>query len=390
MKTLNTLIALALAFLIFECKSKKEEAAGPKNLEAVVVFAVGDAKVIHKDKTEEPASLGSVLIEGDMAKTLDGGKLDIQFPDGSTVRISPNTEINVTQLNMGPNNSTNAKIALGPGKLFVKVEKSKKEDNFSVSTPSAVAGVRGTSFVMETGEGANAQAKLKVVEGVVAMGPRIPALENLTQEQIDNDPKLKSLKDSLDNSAVVVEKNQATSLPANDPKLTSIKDVSNAEELTKVTETVKAAETNKSKVEEAKPSKAEEEEFATVVKVDPAQVKALVEVKQKAQTDPEQAKKLEEEKKRMMEEIAKKQEEEKKKFLLELANKPREFKTEQDILDYYEKIDKIILVKGNKVVMGAIIDQEGDIIHIQTTKGVSSINQNDIDEIDYGVKTLKK
>jgi mannose-6-phosphate isomerase-like protein (cupin superfamily) len=80
------------------------------------------------------------VTEGDMIKTLDNSIAEIIYPDQTVFRIAPNTQIQLR------NNS----VHIQKGKTWIKLVK--RGSTFIASTPTAVAGVRGTEFVVETEE----------------------------------------------------------------------------------------------------------------------------------------------------------------------------------------------------------------------------------------------
>lgn len=223
-----TIMGLALLFTgLTVCKKPDAEVSEapkkPADLSAVVVFAVGDSKIQHADQTEEKAQLGALLKSGDNVVTGDNGKVDIQFADGSSIRISPKSAIDFAKLSQDNSGTTDTQIALVSGKVFAKVNKAKKEDNFTVVTPTAIAGVRGTSFIVEAAEGK--PAKVKVVEGAVAFAPRVPALEKLSTEEISGNADLKKLQESLAKAEVILEKDQASTQSAKSADLAKAADI---------------------------------------------------------------------------------------------------------------------------------------------------------------------
>ncbi|MCE9501620.1 MAG: FecR domain-containing protein, partial [Leptospira sp.] len=222
-------ITQILSFLILSafviatgCKKPGESLSGGSDkkdntLSAVVVFSVGESKITHSDSTEEKAVLGVSMKPGDKIITGDKAKVDIQIGDGSTVRLSGNTKMDFNKLALNDNGTADTQLALVSGKVFAKVNKAQKNDNFSVVTPTAIAGVRGTSFIMENGNGK--VATVKVLDGQVALAPRVPALENISSEDISKSAELTKLKESLAKEEVVIEKNQSSSIASDDKNL---------------------------------------------------------------------------------------------------------------------------------------------------------------------------
>lgn len=79
----------------------------------------------------------------------------------------------------------------------------------------------------------------------------------------------------------------------------------------------------------------------------------------------------------------------KKKFEDSLANQPKEFKSKKDIVNYYERIEKIVLVDG-KTVIGAIINQENGQLIVHTENGVKRIDMDNVEEVIYDLQQKSK
>ncbi|MCW7489828.1 lipoprotein LipL45 [Leptospira meyeri] len=386
-----TIMGLALLFTgLTVCKKPDAEVSEapkkPADLSAVVVFAVGDSKIQHADQTEEKAQLGALLKSGDNVVTGDNGKVDIQFADGSSIRISPKSAIDFAKLSQDNSGTTDTQIALVSGKVFAKVNKAKKEDNFTVVTPTAIAGVRGTSFIVEAAEGK--PAKVKVVEGAVAFAPRVPALEKLSTEEISGNADLKKLQESLAKAEVILEKDQASTQSAKSADLAKAADIQTLD----LNKAFKTSEKEKLVVESAKLTKNEEQEIKTIVTVDKKTAEEIAKLSETAQTEKlDELKKQEIDAKRhaIEGEVAKRQEEEKKKFEDSLANQPKEFKSKKDIVNYYERIEKIVLVDG-KTVIGAIINQENGQLIVHTENGVKRIDMDNVEEVIYDLQQKSK
>ncbi|TGN17982.1 lipoprotein LipL45 [Leptospira idonii] len=384
MKASKLAITTALVAVLGLTVCKKPEAEVSETskksneLSAIVVFAVGESSIKHADNTEEKAQLGISLKTGDNIVTGDNGKVDVQFPDGSSIRISPKSVIDFSKLSQNNSGTTDTQIALVSGKVFAKVNKAKKEDNFTVVTPTAIAGVRGTSFIVESPEGK--PSKVKVVDGAVALAPRVPALEKLSADEINANADLKKLQDSLSNVEVVLEKNQASSVTGKALELSKIESVESLD----VNKALKSVG-NKPAVETVKLTKSEEQDINTIVTVDKSTAEQIAKLSETAQTDKlDEIKKQELDKQRLAleKEVEKKHEEDVKKFESSLASQPKEFKSKKDIMNYYEKLEKIVLVDG-KSVIGAIISQENGVMVVHTENGIKRIDVDSVEEVIY-------
>ncbi|RHX89589.1 lipoprotein LipL45 [Leptospira stimsonii] len=382
-------IALTAGILVFSaCKKPTENSqaatTGKENSpSAVVVFSVGEAKILHTDLTEEKATLGASLKTGDKVTTKEKSKVDIQFADGSAIRISENSVIDFDALSINSKGNSDTRLALVSGKVFAKVNKASKEDQFSVVTPTAIAGVRGTSFIVERSK--SDKATVKVLDGSVAVAPRVAALEGLSDEEISKSEDLKKIQQSVASSEIVLEKNQASVMKADDKSL-EIKDTSkiaaNVEK--NISGVVK-------KLDNSGISKKEEEELRTIVTVDKETSDKMVRINEESsgKVDEQKAAALESERKKLESEVAARQEDEAKKFKQVLISAPKELKSSKDIVNYYERIEKIIMTDGSSLI-GAIVDQQGSTMIVHTEQGIKKINQADVQEVIYDFQTKAK
>ncbi|QCO33015.1 lipoprotein LipL45 [Leptospira interrogans] len=376
---------LTTGLLVFNaCKkpteSSKAAATKGNSPSAVVVFSVGEAKILHADLTEEKAALGASLKTGDKVSTKQKSKVDIQFADGSAIRISENSVIDFDALSINSHGNSDTRLALVSGKVFAKVNKASKEDQFSVVTPTAIAGVRGTSFIVDRSK--SDKAVVKVLEGAVAVAPRVVVLEGLSDEEIAKDEDLKKIQQTVASSEIVLEKNQASVVKA-DEKSLDVKDTSKISEKN-ITGVVK-------KLDNSGISKKEEEEIRTIVTVDKDITEKMVRLNEESsgKVDEQKAAVLEAERKKLESEVAARQEEEAKKFKQVLISAPKELKSSKDIVNYYERIEKIIMMDGSSMI-GAIVDQQGSTMIVHTEQGIKKINQADVQEVIYDFQTKAK
>src|SRR5258708_25994365 len=122
--------------------------AGVSPMDVRLTGIQGDVAVttLDGDVKGPPPSYGALCLEeGDSIRTQAGASAEIAFKDGSLIRLEENTAVHLRRLS--PQNTF---LALQNGVLLAKVQFEKKEgQQFSVVTPSAVAAVRGTEFVVE-------------------------------------------------------------------------------------------------------------------------------------------------------------------------------------------------------------------------------------------------
>ena len=113
----------------------------------VFVIVQGTVKVIRAG-IEVVIAAGDAAVEGDTITTGKGASAQVHFLDATAVRIGENTELKVIQKEISRRGSKTL-LHLSKGVVRARIiRKLSKESYFYVSTPSAVAGARGTEFVL--------------------------------------------------------------------------------------------------------------------------------------------------------------------------------------------------------------------------------------------------
>jgi tetratricopeptide (TPR) repeat protein len=107
--------------------------------------------VTYRDRNNVPykeAVKGTSLEKGFWVKTGEDGWAVLALSDGSTFTLANNTELEITDYNLGKKKK-DAVITMNQGKLKALITKlpGGKVD-YKVKSPTAVAGVRGTEFMM--------------------------------------------------------------------------------------------------------------------------------------------------------------------------------------------------------------------------------------------------
>jgi len=93
------------------------------------------------------ATPGQELTVGNSVRTGDQGHAAIQFPDGSYVRMPPNTTVTVTAAQLSHDgNLQSASLAQKAGRTFSNVQHLVAGASFQVGGHSVSASVRGTQF----------------------------------------------------------------------------------------------------------------------------------------------------------------------------------------------------------------------------------------------------
>jgi hypothetical protein len=123
---------------------------------AEIARVSGQVSVLAKGQQSwTPATVGGRLVEGDQIRALAGSSADLNLPDGSTILVAENTRFAVTRLQYDPQTrDRNASFYVVAGKVRAQVSQAavqlarQRRSNFTISTPSGVAAVRGTIVVV--------------------------------------------------------------------------------------------------------------------------------------------------------------------------------------------------------------------------------------------------
>jgi hypothetical protein len=123
---------------------------------AEVVRVTGRVEGLAKGQTQwAPVIVGARFVEGDQVRALASSSADLNLPDGSTILIAENTRFAVTKLDYdAQSRERTTALHLVTGKLKAQVSQAAvqlvrtRQSNFSISTPSGVAAVRGTVAIV--------------------------------------------------------------------------------------------------------------------------------------------------------------------------------------------------------------------------------------------------
>ncbi|XDD45500.1 FecR domain-containing protein [Leptospira sp. WS39.C2] len=341
----------------------KDDTAG-----AVITFIQGQV-TLFKDGKESFASLGDVIKPGDriLSKL---GKVDLQTYRGEIIRIKENSDVLFRDL--AGASQPNTDIHIWAGNLLVKSVKLKANQNLSISSPTMVAGVRGTIFSFELEKGS--VPKVKVYEGAVAVafktGPKLlEQNDGLSQENYDQFVK------TLEENEVVLESGE--SLEVN-PSLNELVYLINAKmaaaSLTKDELSGFSDVTNGISKVESPVSPKEKAEVETLVSIDNTLIQKQVENKEGNLEATQE----------IVESIEKEHESKRNEALTTIASDAEKMglQNEEDIQNHYSVLETIHKSNG-EVLSGAVVAQLGDIFIVHSTKGVFQLKVDDIEYVEY-------
>ncbi len=229
---------------------------------SIIMFYIGDVK-----KNNKEIEIGDTILQNDIITTGVQSTCDIKI-GGSIIRVKEKSSMILSEL-IRKDNVEKTGIDLEIGKLLCKAKKLSKSESFLVKTPTAVAGVRGTKFTVETD--IQKTSRIKVFNGNVTVVKRVKQFEDKIEKIIETAPSL-----SDEEKVIVTEKDvQQTEKIVEKALIIEQKATDNADAaISKVIEThkedvvVAKKEIQKFKIEDFK----EENKEIIDVKMKPAEV----------------------------------------------------------------------------------------------------------------------
>ena len=190
---------LAVAMVVASsCGQKTTTPAGAKTqaIKAVLTFTRG-AVYIERNGKQEAAKANTFLQASDILITKAKASADLMIQGMGAVKLGADSRMAILSL-IKKGSGSNAEVRLEQGRAAAFINRKRKGDRFSVVTPTAIAGVRGTVFLTEVkparpGSKKAPRVRVAVYSGSVAVN--LPGQEELvlgkgSQMQIDGFRKL--------------------------------------------------------------------------------------------------------------------------------------------------------------------------------------------------------
>ncbi len=149
-------ISLLASITLFSCKPEQ------KVLFGIVTFTIGDVQS-HNKKLE----IDDIILKNRVITTGIDSVAVIQFRDIGLITIKENTTIKINQL-QAKEGKISIDIHQSSGSTFSKLVK--KGINYNLNTPTMLAAVRGTSFLVSVNEKGT---EAKLLEGKILATPKI-------------------------------------------------------------------------------------------------------------------------------------------------------------------------------------------------------------------------
>ncbi len=139
---ISTLAALILGTVCLTQTARADEAGLPGRA-VRLSYVDGQVRLTQGGQTiAEQAAINTPLFEGMQLSTADDGKAEIQFEDGSVVRLSPDTTVTITALR-GQGASGDAEMSVDGGLAYFELQGTQESGQVSVHFGDSVATASG-------------------------------------------------------------------------------------------------------------------------------------------------------------------------------------------------------------------------------------------------------
>lgn len=143
MKKRLSVIVIGLSLLIMSTVAFASEKIG------LVISSAGPTYAIDKNQQQRPLSRGSDILLGDTVVTGATGVIQFRLNDDTAFALKPNSKLallNFKYKYKDKDNKSTAKLIEGGFRTVTGAISNENPDNYSVETPVAVIGVRGTDY----------------------------------------------------------------------------------------------------------------------------------------------------------------------------------------------------------------------------------------------------
>ena len=120
-------IGLALLVLLASCVLNARADDTPPVRSARLSYLQGNVTVDHLDNTAgDPAQINMPLVEGSRLTTGEDGQAEVEFEDGSVVRITPNSSVGLNLLSVDASGSFHTQLAILHGLVYAELRAAAK------------------------------------------------------------------------------------------------------------------------------------------------------------------------------------------------------------------------------------------------------------------------
>jgi hypothetical protein len=192
----------------FDAWFVQKGSAGSDGNRASVVLAFGDV-FIEQDGSRKNAEVNMLLSEGSVISTGPQSQCTVLIGGESYVQVKEESQMMIRDLTLAANGAEQTTLELRMGSSVLNPKKLLKDEEFRVATPTAIAAVRGTRFVVATDP--SSALNVSVIEGSVSLKRRVEALEQADETVIRGNEILREIDSRLDEE-VVLSANQSASI----------------------------------------------------------------------------------------------------------------------------------------------------------------------------------
>ncbi|MFC1599338.1 FecR domain-containing protein, partial [Candidatus Omnitrophota bacterium] len=120
-------------------------------IRGAVTAVFGEVTITTRNQNRpHKATINEVVGEGDRIITGEDGMIEIKFDNGNGLNLKPNTNLVVVKLLINPKTEEYENLfEVASGKVRARIEKLKGASSFTVRTPTAISGARGTIMYLE-------------------------------------------------------------------------------------------------------------------------------------------------------------------------------------------------------------------------------------------------
>jgi hypothetical protein len=136
-------LSMGLAFLA-SCGNKEQKPVVEASVPiARLTIAKGEVNIVEGESVKA-AVAGQILTAGQMIRTGSDAMAEVFLKDQGIVRLSENTEFALKRVD-----ASGVELDQSSGKATVFLKRLKQDTEFTITTPTSVAAVRGTSFLVD-------------------------------------------------------------------------------------------------------------------------------------------------------------------------------------------------------------------------------------------------
>ncbi len=148
----KTMIIIMVSLILLQCKdSKTGNKKETKQIKALIIQVKGKVLISNKLKAPlkdwKPVKSKQVIGKGTYLRTRPKSSCDLLLQNGSKIKIIEKSVIYIENM-MAKDKDHKSKLRLYAGTVLSKPTKLSGNSEYTITTPTAVAGVRGTEFIV--------------------------------------------------------------------------------------------------------------------------------------------------------------------------------------------------------------------------------------------------